>query len=370
MKSLIKSSSTTNLLHFGLIAIVWFLVQVIIFYKYDINLEGESIKYFREANEWITNQQFTANKYWFYSSYIFIHVFFKQLGIETWGTFLFQSVLSLLSVLCFYKALRSLLISSILPLFLALYLASLFPLQQFNSYLYTESIFISLSTIWTSSLIYSSKRQSLWFAPILIAILMVFTRPTGIYFLLLSICWILILLIQQKKTRTAVLLLIGTVGLGVVMINFMMNTGGELDFWLPFEQKHIICGVPTGSLAVVTSDDQSLLIFLKVFQQYPSEMLSLMFQRLISFWKIAKPHYSLSHNLILVAWMYPLFIIAFSAFRYIRKNILIQIIVLAVVLISFSVMVTCNDWMNRFILPLIPLLLLAAGISLQKKDTV
>lgn len=362
--NLLKNKS--SFIQWWIILFVWAIIQFLLFKRYGLTLEGESIKYFREAENFLNQGKFSAPKYWFYSTYIFVHIFFRLIGFETVGVYLFQSLFNLAGILFFYKALTKLTGRSVLPLISCLYLCTLFPLQQFNTYLYTESLFISLSIFWIAAIVFSENNYRKALPVILLAALLLFTRPTGIYFCGITLIWFVLLFFRDKQFIPATILLIAGSFAAVVFVNKMMQGGGELDFWLPFEEKHILCGVPTGSLPIEKKNYQGIGIFFDVFQQRPKEMLRLMFQRAASFWSTTRDFYSADHNILQMIWFYPLFLGSLISLRFIRKNILVQIVLLSAILFTFSVMLTCDDWMNRFILPLVPLLIVTTVIGFRK----
>jgi hypothetical protein len=366
---LIKTTLFKNkqsIIRLWVILLVWTTMQFLLFKRYGLTLEGESIKYFREAENFLYQGTFSSPKYWFYSTYIFIHIFFRLIGFETIGVYLFQSLLNLAGILLFYKALTKLTRHSWLPFISCLYLCTLFPLQQFNTYLYTESLFISLSTCWIAAIIFSENNYRKTLPVILLSALLLFTRPTGIYFCVITLIWFVLIFFKERRFLPAGILLIAGSLVTLFVVNKMMQGGGELDFWLPFEEKHILCGVPTGNLPVEKQNYQGIGIFFDVFQQQPKAMFQLMLQRAASFWSTTRDFYSADHNILHMLWFYPLFLGSLISLRFVRKNILVQIVLMSAILFTFSVMLTCDDWMNRFILPLIPLLIVTTVIGLKK----
>src|SRR3954463_6346888 len=85
--------------------ILWLLVQSLLLYQYGIITNNEAIKYHREAINILQHQPFSENKYIFYSVYIFLHVLFQKLSIETVGVYIFQLLFNLFATYLFFKLL-------------------------------------------------------------------------------------------------------------------------------------------------------------------------------------------------------------------------------------------------------------------------
>src|SRR5262249_1132820 len=131
---------------------------------------------------------------------------------------------------------------------------------------------------------------------ILFLLLICFTRPTG---LLLIPCVAIYLIIKFFK-RFSLILKIGIciliAVLFILVLNLALGSGGELNFILPLEQEHIICGVPTVNVNRSPSESSIGSIFSYIFQ-HPSQFLHLAWLRTLAFFGMIRSYFSIAHNL-------------------------------------------------------------------------
>ena len=80
-----------------------------------------------------------------------------------------------------------------------------------------------------------------------------------------------------------------------------------------------------------------------------------------------RPYYSTFHNWLLRVYFYPLYFFAIVGIVSLKKhNRYFAVYTVGVLLtFTFSVMVTCDDWNNRFLMPIIPLVILLAAFGMR-----
>ena len=155
------------------------------------------------------------------------------------------------------------------------------------------------------------------------------------------------------------------------ILNAALGTGGEYDFILPFITENIICGVPAFSdLRNVQHGayDNSLYgLFSYIISHFP-QFVKLCWLRSIAFWSLLRSYYSFAHNTYLGIFFYPIYV--FSIYQLISgyqtiKPVIIYFLSL-IVLTWLTVMLTCDDWHNRFFLTISPFLILLASPAITK----
>jgi hypothetical protein len=181
----------------------------------------------------------------------------------------------------------------------------------------------------------------------------------------------------------------GLVGLAL-MLDAAIKGKGEFDFILPFVQEHIVCGLPGWSdspgLAGMPRRYQDFVeshrpglwgLIIYIFQNLP-EVLKLGFLRLGAFFGMVRSYYSDLHNALLIAGFYPVYILSCFGFGFIKRRAKPFHVFAIALIVTFaaSVMLTCDDWHNRFIMPVMPLIFIYAGTGsvrlynrLFKKDS-
>ena len=297
--------------HLLLLFMCWAVIQFALLYRYGIITNNEAVKYTREAHNVLAGKSFSEQKYIFYSSYIYIHVLFIKLGFETTGVYVFQLLANLISTYLFYKTALHVYRSKLVAFIVAVLLIICFPFQYWTICLYTESFFCSLVIIFIYCLFGMSKSTSVKYSfAILLLVLLIFSRPTGILFIAVITITILYKLLKDKKIIAAVSGMCLLIAVFVYLLNYEVNSAASYNFINPFLEHNVICDVP---LANSTSQENiygkginAVMLYVK---NNPAEFLRLCGMRFISFWSLTRPFYTNAHN-----WMLRIFF-PFSSLR-------------------------------------------------------
>jgi hypothetical protein len=275
-----------------------------------------------------------------------------------------QVALGALSLWLFYNAL-GLITTKKYTLLGTLVLLFCFPLQKWNFYLYSDSFFYSLTTIFFSGcIIYYKQTQfsKLFWLLLFFPIILIFARPSGMFFLPATSLGILLLF--RKKVPLAVLLISSV--LPIILLVTTIRTAFQLpsdyDAFTPFVEEHIICLVPATKRAT-NLDIQTTGNMLTKIGYYivhnPLHFTTLLLKRLFSFLIPYRSHYSTLHNLFLCsyfAFIYVLFFSGIRSFYRIHKK-LFMVLITAILLYTGATIFQCDDWSNRFTMTLVSLCL-------------
>jgi hypothetical protein len=144
-------------------------------------------------------------------------------------------------------------------------------------------------------------------------------------------------------------------------LTVIMQSGGELNFLLPLIQEHIICGVPT-NLSPAGADAGGPPEVINYILNNPGSFARLVLRRSIAFFGLTREYYSTLHNISLLLLFLPIYTLAIVSLRSWSKRSKAEFVYLITMigLTWMMVIFTCDDWHNRFILALTPLLLLTA----------
>ena len=232
--------------------------------------------------------------------------------------------------------------------------------------------FCPLIIIYTYVLFALEKSKLQKISGILLLCVLVTTRPTGI--LIVPVLGLLVMNDFYTKQRAAAITIGAIVMLVfIVMLNFEMKSGSSFDFVKPLTQNFVICDVPLNSDSSITpaTNDGQLTGLTDLFSYIinnPGSFSKMAALKFISFWGMVRPHYTMLHNTAFAAFFYPLYIFAFFGFTQLAKRSRRFTLYVAGLLIVFtlSVMFTCDDWNNRFIMPVLPFVILLAAGGLQK----
>ncbi|MGH2564140.1 MAG: hypothetical protein ACRDE5_06490, partial [Ginsengibacter sp.] len=149
----------------------------------------------------------------------------------------------------------------------------------------------------------------------------------------------------------------------LIIINTMLQAGGSLDFMLPFKKENIICGVNGINNADVKTIEKGNSLQGIVYYIFNNEKQFLKLAKLktLSFFGLLRTYYSLFHNVFLVLFFYPFYILSVIGIwkKIKQKDKRIIYLVSIILLYWITTLLTCDDWHNRFILTVSPFLFLA-----------
>jgi hypothetical protein len=351
----------------SILVLTWIAVQVFLFYKNGIVTEFESGKYIEQANNLINQGTVSSPNFWLYS----VQIFLIAASIKLHTGFILVVIVQLIfnAFATFYFSLACRKLSDDRTAFVCtLLLIFNIPFQQFNTFLFTESLFYSLIIIFSCFLFQLTKLSLKSFLFILLFLLLIcFTRPTG---LLLVPCIFTYVFSKFFSSWSAILKIASAIIISllfVFILNLALGSGGELNFILPFTEEHIICGVPTVNSNGQTSSNSLWSIFSYIID-HPGQFLHLAWLRSLAFWGLVRNYFSFSHNLYLTIYFFPIYLFALLSLKdWWKKNRNILLYSLALVLITWgTVMLSCDDWHNRFFLTLMPLIYIL-NLPLLKK---
>jgi 4-amino-4-deoxy-L-arabinose transferase-like glycosyltransferase len=363
--------------HLFLLAISWLFIQMIVLLTYGITTNGEATKYLSEADKLLAAQPLTYGKYVFYYIYILFLAFAKTTGIGIAGAYITQLFINGLATVLFYFFIKNRFQNSLTALTGSFLLIICFPFQKWVSFLYTESLFCSLLVILVYLLFHEKTKWKI--TAIAVLAMAFFTRPTGILLLpVLLLSYLPFILQKRYKIYYAVFLVLAGFLL-VPVLNWMMKGGGDFNFMLPFTEGHIICGVPGGTpLPALTLPENGnsiggLLYF--VYHNFSYFFISGC-KKMLYYFGMMRPYYSVSHNLYLASFFIPLYVFAASGARklYRNDNALLWFCVTWIGAFSVIVFFSCDEWSNRFIIPIIPIIIILSlgnfySYQKEKKST-
>lgn len=347
------------------VVLLWALMQALLLVKNGIVTDGEAEKYISEANLFLTTGKFTSSSFWLYSTQIFLLI----TGMLTKLGFVFvvivQLLFNLVATLSFYSFTGKLFSKSAALTGTIIFILS-YPLQEFNTFLQTESLYYSLTIIFSCKLL-QLTRVTLWsFLAITGALILIsVTRPTGILFVPCAFLYLFFHFFKTISTGKKILIVSGVTVAFLYFLNLALGSGGELDFMLPYLNEHIICGVPTlqQPAAIQTATDGNSLygLFYYIIHN-PGQFLSLAWRRTLAFFGLLRSYYSTGHNVYLAVYFYPVYILFIAGIRYwTKKNPSPFLYLLCCVLINWvTILLTCDDWHNRFFFTIWPYLIVLA----------
>ena len=358
--------------------IIWTLMNGYLLKTYGIvSAVGEPPKYVFEAETLLRTGHLSSANYWLYFTQIALLTAAIRLKLSFVFVALIQLFCNLLAAICFYKTLLYLFHREKVAFIGTLMLLLNYPYQQFNVYLQTESLFYSLTLILSYFVLTLEKPdgKKLLFILLILAILCI-TRPTGLLFIPPVFLYVFFVFLKKLSPwkKFGILAIIAAVFL--FFLNLALGSGGELDFMLPFRDERIICGVPTiqGFIPIKTAANPNSLYGLLYYITHNfSQFVRLAGLRTFAFFGLYREYYSTFHNICLMTFFYGLYLLALAAIPFWLKNQPYRLCYLlsAILLVWITVMLSCDDWHNRFYLSISPFMIIlsARAISSLTKMT-
>jgi hypothetical protein len=354
-----------------ILLVIWLIVQSFLLWQNGIFVTLEAEKYISQAQYFLSTGNLESNNYWLYSTQIFLIAAAIKLRLSFTVIVIIQLALNLFATWMFYKLAVNFLKNSFLASLVTFIFIVNIPYQVYNTFLFTESIFYSLTVIFSSYLLRLDKPAIKDFTLIfLLLVLLSITRPTGILFFVATALYIFFRFMRNIAAWQKLLIISGAIIIFLFTLNAMLQVGGSLDFMQPFKKENIICGVPTINNADIKTLEkgnsvQGLLYYIFNNGKQFSRLAAL---KTVSFFGLIRNYYSTFHNIYLVLFFYPFYLLALSGiwkmFR--RKSSVFYYMFTIILLYWITTLLTCDDWHNRFILTVTPFIFLI-GFSVFKK---
>jgi hypothetical protein len=230
-----------------------------------------------------------------------------------------------------------------------------YPIQSWALALYTEYFFTSITLLFLER-ITRHGRPDIW--TYLLALIVLTARPVGLLFVATAFIWKLDRKADARNRRG--ILVLGSIGVLLVAI---LIPGIEHPQLAPIAERHVIAGVPSADGPTTEFEGTSIASAqAHLLRHMPlGDWLVLTLQRMASLFTLHRPWYSNAHNL-LIAPLYALYPLAlFAVFRRTDRDrdLLVQIVLTYAVFIGL----THDEWSGRFLVPLIPIIILLAVLG-------
>jgi hypothetical protein len=360
---------------FFILGLAWITVQVAQYWQYGIVTGLEAIKYINEANHFLRFGNVSTNNFWLYSTQILLIAGAIKLQIGFVVIVVLQYLLNFFATWMFYQLAIYFLRNRKLALLVTFIFIINVTYQVYNSYLFTESIFYSLTVIFSSYLLRIKKLTLKNGALLLILVILLgVTRPTGILFFAAGAVYLFFRFMQPINIWYKIVILCTAAFIFLFILNTMLHTGGELDFMLPFKKENIICGVNTNlNTQIDTLEKGNSLKGLAYYVIHNmDQFLRLAKLKTVAFFGFTRDYYSKNHNTYLMIFFYPFYLLSIVGIvkMYIRKEKALIYLLIIISLYWVTTLLTCDDWHNRFILTVSPFIFLIAIAAFIKPTVI
>lgn len=364
--------------HGAVLAAVWALVQAAFLWRFHgPHIANDSYRYLAYAADIAECGYFEPGHNRRYILYPLFQSFWLWLGAGRWGIVAGQILLSGLAARALYGAVRRLAGGRRGAAALAAGLFVAWPdVQQFNAYLLTESLFISLSVLSFAALVrvHSGGSRQAWAVLLLVLALTALARPNGFVVALAAALAGLDALRCQPDQRPLRAVLVALVLASPLLWQvldhqlatfYLMDTyqRGELIFRSPLWAVH-----SAAPLVFPPNGTGPVLRVLYFAAHNPGYFARLALGKLFVFGSGLKPYYSLAHRVANVLLLWPLYVLAVRGARPPGVWRPAQVFLAAGPLLQAAVvMLTVEDYDVRFLAPVLPFVFTLAALAVWKR---
>ena len=309
-----------------------------------------------------------------YILYAWFQVVWLWLKTGWWGIVLGQIAVSGLAAWALYGGVRHL-AGARGAATLATLLFLLWPdIQQFNAYLLTESLFISLSVLSFAAFVrVRAGGWRAWATLVLVLGLTALTRPNG-FVLTFAALTAGLENLRQRPGRRLFWAAVGAVVLAIPPALVVLNQRLQSYFIVEtYQRGELIFGSPVWAVHPATPLDMpadgigQVPRILYFAAHNPGFLLRLMFGKLFVYVSGLKPYYSVAHRLAYVLVLWPLYYLAVRGARCSGVWKLARVFLAAVPLWQAAIiMLTVEDWDVRFQAPVLPFVFILAALAVSE----
>lgn len=223
------------------------------------------------------------------------------------------------------------------------------------------------------------KKKALGFLAFRLFLVTVFIRPHGIVFLIATTIYLFSVLVQTKIylahkkaiiriSLIVILLLLTLTGIAIQNFDFMsikIYLTGDVVY-LSSQYAPQFSSLSLNAEGLVLPDFSLPTVFQLVeFIFYnPFYFFQLSFSKLFFFFTHVKPYYSFMHNVLIGVTLYPLYFLSIVGVKKLNNVPARNFIVAFITLQALSVMLMVEDWDGRFLMPVLPFVIICSAVGL------
>jgi hypothetical protein len=364
VKVWITKSSEWN--YFVALFIIWAVLQVT-FFQSGPKTSVDSALYIRDANQILAGSIPEGRNVWYLGYSLFLAVVFFCKG-SLQSVIILQMIFSGVAAICLYSMTTKITkqkSTAIITVFLYLVWIKI---HEWNTFIYTESLFTSMGVVSFSLLIQSKKNWQYLLTGMLLTYTF-FIRPAGFCFVA-GLIFFLFAQHRQKVSRSVMILagLFLLIGCSL-LLNKMLAHYKFIESYARAEiiYPKITLGMNIPDSVVIPEDNYPPLIRLIIFVwKNPLYFLKLSGLKLLLFFGNVKPYFSTIHNLCIMIFLYPLYYLAIKGWRTLNVSGKEKYFCLAYISMqALTIALTTENWDGRFLIPILPFIfvLSATGIT-------
>lgn len=354
-----------------LLLVTWVLVEAYTYMRYGIVLSSDS-EFYLDNSRLILDGKIPEDRGIWYYSYSLVIAFIFSCGGSIATVILIQYLLSGIAAIALYKVVNHMFQNDFIAFLSVLQYLLWVKIHQWNSSLYTESLFTSFSIISFAMLVMSNKKSEY----ILTALLLIFTfflRPTGSCLFVATTAFFIFKVVLKKifSTKALAMFILCVVILTIGLLNTMLSE--YIYFFIDSYSKaeiiypNINLGVKASSNLKIPAENHAPLVQLVEFIVYnPLYFAKLFFIKFFLFIGNVKPYFTWLHNLYIVCFLYPIYLFAVYGYKKIVWAPEHAWTITFILLQTLTVSLTSENWDGRFLNLILPFVFIYASYGIYQ----
>lgn len=358
-----------------LLVVLSILLNATLFYLFHIKIVNDSHRYLEYATNLQSGFYFDPHNFWYFGYVFFLYVF-QSLGVVIFA----QHLLSVVAIVYLFKLYLKIDNHKVRAFLAGLVFLFFYEINLWNNYILTESIYVSFTIFLFYSLLSFLEKENKnmfdYFLPVCIVVFTCMIKPTGITFLFmfflfgyyklklkwsLKIAWVLVFLVSAYFLANRMLhtyILIENYQLGEIVYNvseFLPNTKSN------FLQISVPSNLVIPNLDLKPVDRLVLFVY-----HNPVFFLKLFSLKFFFTLVQIRTYWSNFHNVYNVMILIPLYVGVFWALLKSTLHSDFRLLSTFFLLIYLFIMgLTSVDWDGRFLMPLMPVLIVLGVFGLK-----
>lgn len=327
----------------------------------------DSVMYHDNATALLNGVFLEGRDIWYISYSIFLAAA-SLLGGD-YVAVLFQVLTSGVALYFLYRATYKITGNEITSLLTCAFYLAWIKIHQWNFFIYTESLFTSMSIISFAALVLSRtpKQYAITF---IIFLFTIFIRPTGIALIAGILVYGFAHAYHRISGRVWLTSIIIGLSFGILVLNFMMKDYHFIESYRKAEliYPNISLGLqPPDDLIIPSGDTTPLINLITFIYSNPVYFLKITLLKLLLFLGNVKPYFSIVHNALIIGFLFPLYFFAIKGFQHFTSTRKEHYFIAGFVIMQCAIVsLTSENWDGRFLIPILPFVFILSAVGINR----
>lgn len=376
MRGMVPFLSKQSWPHLLVVIGSFIVLSVFLLHHFGVMIVNDSGRYLAYADHLRQGFYIDPHNIW-YVGYAYFLLLIRWVSSDIAWVVVVQVAVSLCGVLALRQAVLAAFENQLTATIAALLYLGFFEILTWNSYILTESLYLSATCIslWILTIsVYSHGTRFRWYWTVPVVLFTCLLKPTGIALagaMVVTTCY---LVIQRNSLRYPWLLIVAMGILFLLLVNKMLGTFQVIQDYAKGEVIYDITTLPSRpeykglhlqpptDLFIPSQSLPPLIQIIVFIIHNPFFWLKLFFTKLYYFILHIRPYWSWAHDFFVVLYLLPAYAFAIFTLTQSRLPIWIRVFCWTYIgLHALSVCLTSVDWDGRFLMPVLPVIFALAA---------